>query len=303
MLKFRMKTIAVLGASGMLGSGVVDYFQTRALPVVEINRSGRPFYGSSTHIKFNASTSSVDALVSKLPGDVLVVNCVGAIKHKIDESNPDSVDAAIKVNSIFPVALAFACREKGIPVLQIATDCVFSGKSGSYSELSPKDPQDIYGLTKSAGEIDLNNVMTLRCSLLGKERTSQFEFLDWVLSHKVGSEISGYTNHFWNGVTVLDIARFIENAASQNFFRPGLQHFVPADHVSKYDLVRLVCSEFGRPDLIVREVDAAVSINRILTTQDSQLNAQLWSMAQYNDVPSVRDLVANYALWIRKNRR
>ena len=303
MLKFLMTTVSVLGASGMLGAGLVDYFHSRDFQVIEINRGDQAYYESSTHVKFDADTLQVDELVSKLPTNSLLINCAGIIKHKIDTTNPTSVESAIRVNAILPLALAFACRDKNISIIQVATDCVYSGKTGSYSELSKKDPQDIYGLTKSAGEIDLENVMTLRCSLVGKERDSQVEFLEWVLSHPVGSEISGFANHLWNGVTVLDIAKFIESALVENFFRPGIHHFVPADSISKHGLVQLVCSAFDRKDLIVQEVNATERVNRVLTSQDIQLNEEFWRIAQYNHVPTIKELLSNYALWISQNRR
>jgi dTDP-4-dehydrorhamnose reductase len=303
MLKFAMSTISVLGASGMLGSGLVDYLHTREFQVIEINRSDSAFYQTSTHIKFDAGSLRVDEIVSELPIGSLLINCVGVIKHKIDLSNPKSVESAIRINSILPVALALACRERDISIIQVATDCVYSGMTGNYSEVSAKDPQDIYGLTKSAGELDLENVMTLRCSLVGKERDSQIEFLEWILSHPRGSELSGFTNHFWNGVTVLDIAKFIEGVLSEKFFRRGIHHFVPADSISKHGLAQLVSSEFGRDDLYIREIDAAQRVNRVLATQDSRLNEEFWRIAQYNHVPTIKELISNYALWINQNRR
>jgi dTDP-4-dehydrorhamnose reductase len=296
-----MPTIAIIGANGMLGAGITDYLHTRDFNLIEINRVETSNYSSSRHIRFDAARSHVEELVSQLPRDSIVINCAGVIKHKIDPSTPSSIDEAIRVNSVFPLALSSACREKSISIIQIATDCVYSGKTGNYSELSNKDPQDIYGLTKSAGEITSENTMTLRCSLIGRERSSQVEFLEWVLSHPHGSRVNGFTNHFWNGVTVLDIAKFVEGSVLQNFFNSGIHHFVPSDFVSKHDLIREVCSNFDRDDLEVVEIEAAEAVNRVLTTSNPELNSQIWRLAQYNQVPAVSDLLANYALWMKKN--
>lgn len=296
-----MPTIAIIGANGMLGAGITDYLHTRDFNLIEINRVETSNYSSSGHIRFDAARSHVEELVSQLPRDSIVINCAGVIKHKINPSVPSSIDEAIRVNSVFPIALSSACREKSISIIQIATDCVYSGNIGNYSELSNKDPQDIYGLTKSAGEMTSENTMTLRCSLIGRERSSQVEFLEWVLSHPHGSRVKGFTNHFWNGVTVLDIAKFVEGSVLQNFFKFGIHHFVPSDFVSKHDLIKEVCSNFGRDDLEVVEIEAAESINRVLATSNPNLNSQIWRLAQYNRVPAISDLLANYALWMKKN--
>ena len=42
---------------------------------------------------------------------------------------------------------------KKTKIFQIATDCVFSGKIGGYNELSNHDDLDIYGVSKSMGEV------------------------------------------------------------------------------------------------------------------------------------------------------
>ena len=296
-----MPTISIIGANGMLGAGITDYLHSRNFDLIEINRLESSHYSVSGHIRFNAARSDVSELVNLLPSNSILINCAGVIKHKIDPSRPSSIYEAIRVNSVFPIVLANACQEKNISIIQIATDCVYSGRIGNYSEESEKDPQDIYGLTKSAGEVEFDNLMTLRCSLVGRERSSQLEFLEWVLSHPKGSSINGFTNHFWNGVTVLDIAKFVEGSVSQKFFKSGIHHFVPADSMSKHDLIKEVCSNFGRDDLQLVELEAAEGVNRVLTTTNPDLNSQIWSLAQYNRVPAISELLGNYALSLKKN--
>jgi dTDP-4-dehydrorhamnose reductase len=56
------------------------------------------------------------------------------------------------VNSIFPIELTELAQELGFKVIQIATDCVFSGDKGSYTESDTKDPIDNYGYSKVLGE-------------------------------------------------------------------------------------------------------------------------------------------------------
>jgi dTDP-4-dehydrorhamnose reductase len=65
--------------------------------------------------------------------------------------------------------LAIFAEDSGAKVIQIATDCVFSGSNGSYLETDPHDATDVYGKTKSDGEIESSAVMQLRCSIIGRE--------------------------------------------------------------------------------------------------------------------------------------
>ena len=49
--------------------------------------------------------------------------------------------------------MADTTLNKKIKIFQIATDCVYSGRLGKYNEKSEHDDTDIYGVTKSLGEI------------------------------------------------------------------------------------------------------------------------------------------------------
>ena len=143
--------------------------------------------------------------------------------------------------------------------------------------------------------------MTVRCSLLGRERQGHLEFLDWVLSHPEGGVINGFENHFWNGVTVLDIAKLLEGSIVNNFHHEGIHHFTPSDSVSKYELIKLVCAKFRRQDLTVNKVIASVGVNRILSTNNTQLNMKLWKFAQYTNIPAIPDLISGYAKWLHQD--
>ena len=49
-------------------------------------------------------------------------------------------------------------------IFQIATDCVFDGEKGNYSELDSHNARDVYGKSKSLGEVNNKNFYNLRCS-------------------------------------------------------------------------------------------------------------------------------------------
>ena len=54
-------------------------------------------------------------------------------------------------------------------MVQLSTDCVFSGEKGNYIETDIADAKDVYGKSKSMGEIILDNVITIRKSTIGFE--------------------------------------------------------------------------------------------------------------------------------------
>lgn len=85
-------------------------------------------------------------------GDVdLVLNAAAYTAVDRAESEPD---LAYAVNAWAPAAMARACQARGLPLIHISTDMVFSGaKSGAYEEADPAAPLHVYGASKLAGEL------------------------------------------------------------------------------------------------------------------------------------------------------
>lgn len=55
-------------------------------------------------------------------------------------------------------------------LIQIATDCVYSGKKGDYLESDLHDPTDVYGKTKSLGEFSSDHISWCAVQLLGGKK-------------------------------------------------------------------------------------------------------------------------------------
>ena len=122
-------------------------------------------------------------------------------------------------------------------MIHITTDCVFSGINGKYDELSIHDSKEIYGISKSLGEVD--QVTIIRTSIIGEEIRNKYSLLEWIKSNK-GKEINGYVNHFWNGVTCLELAKVIEYMIRNNYFWKGVRHIYSPEIVSKYELITMI---------------------------------------------------------------
>src|ERR1035438_4247630 len=133
--------VVLLGSQGMLGSAVLNVLsQDKELNIQTLDRPA-----------LDARTASVSDILRAMDGPQWIINCIGKIKPYIQEDNHASIDIAIRVNSLFPYALAEAAQRMNAKVIQIATDCVYSGKKGKYREDDPPDPSDSYGKTKLLG--------------------------------------------------------------------------------------------------------------------------------------------------------
>jgi dTDP-4-dehydrorhamnose reductase len=293
-----MNNIAILGTTGMLGSTLTRFLSSNDFIVTEFNRAGIPVVkGNSAH-KLNIENIECD-LNSTFQGKNFeyIINAVGMIRQKINIKSIDSINTAFTINASFPLLLNNFSKNSGIRIIQIGTDCVYSGKLGKYSEEDNFDPTDVYGKSKLAGEQNSTELMTIRTSIIGTELSSTKSLIGWVLSQENNAVIKGFVNHLWNGVSTLDFARIVSGIVKNNFYEPGISHLVPADRVNKFELVKAIASSFKRFDLEVVEFHEEISVDRTLTTVNSMRNARFWNMAGYNEIPTIAEMVSNYAKW------
>lgn len=283
-----MNKVLILGGTGMLGHAVLKEFDESTGDITFTSRNG-------SGIPFDVLTDRVDDLAKHVGSGDYIINCLGITKPNINDDNEQDVARAKLVNSLFPAELALLAEKTSSRVIQIATDCVFSGRKGHYLETDVHDAEDVYGKTKSLGEVVSENVMHIRVSTIGRELGRSTLLLEWVLSHAHGATIPGFTDHFWNGVTTNHFAKVVRGIIENDGFDSGLYHLVPADELSKANLVRQIASAFGRSDLIVKDTDSGKPIDRTLSTTDRAFNKSLWAGAGYPDIPTIEQLIAEIA--------
>jgi dTDP-4-dehydrorhamnose reductase len=283
-----MADVLVLGATGMLGH-VVSATLESDLEVITTARNGEG------QLRFDCEVDDIAACIEKAGNPPYIVNAIGVIKPHIDESSPTSRQRTIEINSLFPHRLAEAAAQAGSHVIQIATDCVYSGTVGRYSEVAPHDPWDVYGKTKSLGEAPHQNFSNLRCSIIGPERGRSTSLWEWVLEQPRNATITGYTNHLWNGITTHAFARICAGIIQTDWRQAGTFHLIPADVTTKAELVTSIARHNNRPDITIEDGVGASPIDRTISTLNPELNAQLWTLGGYVDCPTIDSLVAETA--------
>lgn len=255
--------ITILGSTGMLGNAVGNYFLSKHEDVALSYRDESVAYGEN-RFQFDPLVNDVKDIF-RWSDPEYVINCIGVIKPFIDK---DPI-ASIQINSIFPRELANACEERGVKLIHITTDCVFSGRSSSYNENSLHDCEDFYGKTKSCGEPA--NCMVIRTSIIGEEIHKNASLIEWAKSQK-GKQVNGFTNHLWNGIATKEYARICDKIISDGLFQNGIHH-VFGKTISKCDLLKLISDKLGL-DLQVNPIQAPQAITRVLSTV-KDLNGKL----------------------------
>ena len=246
-------------------------------------------------IKFNALADDVEKLIDST-NPKYVINCIGRIKPTIDEDDSESVYQAKQINSNLPKQIEKLSEAGRFKIIQIGTDCVFSGKKGLYTINDEYDASDIYGRTKSDGEIDSGKKMLLRTSIVGPEVKPGQSLLNWFLELDKDSEVDGFENHKWNGITTLAFAKIVKGIILNNIYTPKVIHLTPKDLVSKYELLSMFSSSFKREDIVINATNADLVIDRTLLSDTSIDNQAIWNIAGYDGVPTISELVKELSI-------
>jgi len=287
-----MERVLILGATGMLGSACLKVFKNdKSFEVLGTSR--KP---GAEHLVLDAKNSNlVDSLNKYRPN--WIVNCIGVIKPHINETNLDSIQNAIKINSQFPADLAAFAKETNARIIQIATDCVYSGKKGMYTESDFHDATDVYGKTKSLGEVPSDNVMHLRASIIGPEVGRSTSLLEWFLTQPKDAQINGFSDHLWNGITTHQFAKVSLGLVKSNYFNHGVHHIIPSDIVTKANLLKLFSKIYNREDININETISSNHVDRTLSTNQKDFNSNIWKLAGYKNPPGIEEMVSEQAIF------
>jgi len=265
--------VLVLGISGMLGSTVFDYLKKN--PDFNI-------YGTVRNQKYQKEGVFIfDAYdISQLEQKVIldlkidyIINCIGITKPFSKDDDPAGVIRAVKINADFPWSLAKYAKKYNIKVIQIGTDCVYSGKKGNYVESDVHDPLDVYGKSKSLGEVFDGTTLIIRSSIIGPEFKKETTFLlEWFFNQPEGGTIGGFEHHTWNGITTLQFVQICEKIILTDSFDKLIKishvhHFIPNSTVNKYELMNIFNEVFEKNLTINRINKPDQTVDRTLSTE------------------------------------
>ena len=294
-------SIIILGAHGMLGWQVLNQFKDSNFNLkcqVRSKKNQRTLVkklklnNKISFFNFDLEKDKIEVLYKKISKNDIIINCIGKIKPFINESNLNQIEAAIKVNSMFPLLLSKMIKIKNVKIYQIATDCVFSGSDGNYNEMSKHDALDVYGKSKSLGEVNIKNFFNIRASIIGKELDTKNSLVEWFLSNEKKEKIFGFKDHLWNGVSTSVFSQILYTIINEKINIPNNFHLVPKDKVSKYKLMQFLKNYYGFKDLKIIRKNSNNKINRVLETSHKLVNNEIWLKTKYKKKLSIKEIIS-----------
>ncbi|MDA9838526.1 sugar nucleotide-binding protein [Candidatus Pelagibacter sp.] len=293
--------IIILGTHGMLGWQVLNQFKDSNFNLkcqVRSKKNQRTLVkklklnNKISFFNFDLEKDKIEVLYKKISKNDIIINCIGKIKPFINENNLNQIEAAIKVNSMFPLLLSKMIKIKNVKIYQIATDCVFSGSDGNYNEMSKHDALDVYGKSKSLGEVNIKNFFNIRASIIGKELDTKNSLVEWFLSNEKKEKIFGFKDHLWNGVSTSVFSQILYTIINEKINIPNNFHLVPKDKVSKYKLMQFLKNYYGFKDLKIIRKNSNNKINRVLETSHKLVNNEIWLKTKYKKKLSIKEIIS-----------
>ena len=289
--------IMILGCTGMLGSEVLKVFSEsnkfNICASTRIQQNKRYFKIKNLQkinfFTFDVVKDNVKKLKTLIKKNTIIINCIGIIKPNIDENEPKSIFNAIYINSIFPNNLNNEFSKNKI--YQIATDCVFDGKNKLYKEDAVHNAQDVYGKSKSLGEITAKNFFNIRTSIIGKEIKGYKSLYDWFLNQEKNSKINGFTNHLWNGLTTRAFGHILISIIENKIKLPNKIHICPKNLITKYKMLKLFNDKNPSKKIIIKPISARIKINRTISTKYKKIADLIWKKSKYKKTPTINELI------------
>lgn len=231
--------VLVLGGSGMLGHKVFETLRERFDVCATFRDADGAWAEFPMYADKSRAVAGVDAMefesvarAVREAGPDAVVNCIGVVKQVRAAHEPVP---CISINALFPHRLAELCREVGARLIHMSTDCVFSGRRGRYTEDDPSDAEDLYGKTKSLGEVGGPGALTIRSSIIGRDFRRDTGLVEWFLSNR-GGRVKGFRRAIYTGLTTRAMSEMIGRVIADFPDLSGLWH-VASEPINKYDLL------------------------------------------------------------------
>ena len=285
--------VLVLGSTGMLGHTLFHYLEENSdfelFDVVYRNK-----LHDNSIVCDVTNKEKLETVISEINPDV-IVNCIGVL-IKGSHNNPSN---AIYINAYLPHTLASIADKLSAKLIHVSTDCVFSGKKGSYLENDFRDANDTYGRSKSLGEVDTTTHLTIRTSIIGPEIKAKGEgLLHWFLNEQ--GNINGFTNAFWGGVTTLELSKAILEVVRQDI--SGLVHLTNGESISKFEILQMFKKIFHVSKLTVcPAITSKVDKSLLSSREDFEYNVPSYSQMfteMYNDMSNNKSRYSNYSTFI-----
>ena len=253
------KKVLITGSNGLLGQCMVKMFRDE-YHVIGCDLTGDSFNTAYPEHEFFqldlTQRDKVQKFFSKVKPDIIINTAAFTDVDKSEEKR--DLCWATNVKSV--EILVEAVDEYRPIFVQISTDYVFDGKSGSYRETDATNPVSYYGHTKLAAEkiirsCGLEYIIARSMILFGNGQKIRNNFVTWVIQQlKSGHKIKVVNDQRGNPTLVDDLSEAINRLLQKEEY--GVFHISGNEVCSRYEFAQKIVEVFGLDGKLIQEVDS-----------------------------------------------
>ena len=238
--------IGVTGASGMLGTALIDKLTNKYKVFATSRRKGLEREDVQWDCFDLTNTQQLRKWLVNTAPDV-VIHCAAMVNVDGCENN---VDSATKLHVDTTTTIANYLDKNNKRLVYISTDSVFDGKRNRpYVESDKVNPLNIYAKTKLLGErpaLLMESGLVLRTNIIGWSGSDNISFAEWVLKGLVENKpLTLFSDVMFSPLHVSDLSTIITQAIESEI--SGLYHCTSKDYISKYDFGINMATIFDLP--------------------------------------------------------
>lgn len=266
-------SILVTGGTGLLG---LNFGVTlRETHCVTLGIHERTLNMQGVHFK-EFSLESVDAILRVLD-DVrpdYVIHAAGLTSVELCEEKPD---LAHHVNVELAENVAIACARRGVKLVHISTDHLFSGDAQFVTEDESVKPINSYARTKAEAEKRVGNAcpdaLIIRSNFFGWGTTYRQSFTDTLIGTlRKNQPIRLFDDIYYTPTLIESLIEAIQKLILCD--ARGIFNVVVNERISKYDFGLHVASIFGCNEKLIQRVSIGEMSKLVHRPRDMSLSNQ-----------------------------
>lgn len=241
--------ILITGATGMLGTNIIDVFKDdNRFEVYGISRRVNEKINNYNRVIADITDNNQLLKILKQIKPDIIIHC--AANTNVDDCN-DNKEYTYKLHVEATRTLAkFNSR-----YIYISTDSVFDGQKGNYSEEDETNPLNYYASTKLKGErVSLNTnskALIIRTNIYGFHLEKKNSLVEWALDNLLlNNKINGFTDVYFNPIYVGQLARIIKETIIVNNIS-GILNVGSKEYISKYQFLVKIAEVFNIPKSLI----------------------------------------------------
>ena len=245
-----MRKILVTGASGLLGSRLVDVLSEECEVTPTHNISSLHHNSLEMNVVDRDAVSQVFKMVHP---DVVVHT---AAMTNVDKCETDR-ESAWNINALGTKNVAQECGAVGAKLIYVSTDYVFDGVKGRYCEDNQRNPINYYGYTKMKGEDHVKefceDFVIARTSVIYGWHPTKLNFVTWIIESLKRREKTFIAEDHYNSPTFADDLAEMIRAIIENDLT-GIYHTAGNERISRYMFALKVARVFELDSSLIAPV-------------------------------------------------